>query len=103
MSVQNIFKVVKGFKEDLKTVAHEIGETLPMNIYITKLKDAKEYQRDPEFVKEILVTTAAEQKQKEDKKRKQEDRKQKQGRKWKHDDKKEDNKKRRNMKTRRAW
>ncbi|GIX84445.1 endonuclease [Caerostris darwini] len=70
MSVSNIFHVVKVFKkQDLKTVADELGLSIPVSIMILELKDLiinNTVTDDTEFVKEILATAVEERKQREE-------------------------------------
>ncbi|GIY52392.1 endonuclease [Caerostris extrusa] len=71
MNVSNIFRVVKGFKkQDLKTLAEELGLSIPASITILELNDfiinSSAYKDDAEFVKEILGTAVEERKQREE-------------------------------------
>ncbi|GIX71963.1 hypothetical protein CDAR_439491 [Caerostris darwini] len=65
MSVSNIFK-----KRDLKTVAEELGLSIPASVTILELKDliinSTVCKDDAEFVKEILATAVEERKQREE-------------------------------------
>ncbi|KMQ85436.1 hypothetical protein RF55_16023, partial [Lasius niger] len=66
-----MFKEVKNFKrEDLKSVAIEIGEDVPPNAKIAALKtiilNSDEYKADPDFVKSILENVISERKVQEE-------------------------------------